>query len=373
MVNLRGIHDKRQGLPPSRSTWPAQPSIRPRKQPVVPIARSNDAPRVSVVMAARDVAGLHFRRALGSTLRSRGVAFEVVVVDHGSLEPVVVEPQKNDERVTVVRIGRAVSFVDALNAGIAVADADVIARMDADDIMHPDRLRLQLQALNDDDGVSVVSSRIGILPKTTTMMRGYAMWQNSLLTVDDHRRDRFIEQPVCNPATMLRRRALDDVGGYVDGDFPEDYDLFLRLLGRGHRVIKLPFVHHDWRQHPAQLTRAHGTDRDTLARLKARHLVADFGLVGRDVVVVGAGKEGRRISRALRGAGAGPMAFVDVDPKKVGRVTHDVPVHGAEWLAQRPPGAFVVGAVGTSGARGAIRVLAADAGLHEGADFVVVA
>jgi len=42
-------------------------------------------------MAARDVDGLHFRRALGSTLRSRGVAFEVVVVDHGSLVPIVVD------------------------------------------------------------------------------------------------------------------------------------------------------------------------------------------------------------------------------------------------------------------------------------------
>lgn len=324
---------------------------------------------VTVVMAARDVDGHHFRRALASTLRSRGVAFDVVVVDHGSVSPIVVD----DERVTVVVIGRDVSFADALNAGVAVADSDIIARMDADDIMHPDRLRLQVQALGDDDSLSVVSSRIAIRPRHSTMMSGYAMWQNSVLTVDDHRRERFVEQPVCNPATTLRRTAFDDVGGYVDGDFPEDYDLFLRLLGRGHRFIKLPVVHHGWRQHADQLTRAHRTDRDTLARLKARHLVADFGLVGRAVIVLGAGKEGRRVSRALRGAGAAPMAFVDVDPSKVGRVTHDVAVHGAGWLAARPAGAFVVGAVGTSGARGAVRAQCVNVGLREDKDFVVVA
>jgi glycosyltransferase involved in cell wall biosynthesis len=322
---------------------------------------------ISVVLPARDGDPRLVWRALRSTLRSRGVAFEVVVVDHGSTSPITA----SDARVTVVRVARDVTFADALNAGVAVADTDVIARMDADDVMHPDRLRVHAAALAADAALSAVSSRVKVLPNTTTRMRGYVMWQNALLSSADHARQRFVEQPVCHPATTFRRAALDDVGGYVHTDVVEDYDLFLRLLGRGHRIAKLATVHHGWRQHDGQATRR--VDRDAIARLKARHLTGDFGLRGRDVVIIGAGKEGRRISRALRGAGVAVRAFVDVDAKKQGRLVHNAPVHAPAWLAERPAGAFVIGAVGTSGARGAVRALLTERGLVEGHDALFVA
>ncbi len=320
---------------------------------------------VSVVLPVRDACPRLFSRALRATLRSRGVDLDVVVVDHGS------ENAVSDERATVVRVARDVSFADALNAGVAVARGDLIARMDADDVMHPDRLRLQASALIADETLSVVSSRIKVIPKTTTMMKGYALWQNAVLSPDDHRRERFIEQPLCHPAAMFRRRALDDVGGYSNGPFPEDYALFLSMLGKGHRFMKLPQVHHAWRQHAQQSTRR--IDRDVIASLKATHLIADYRLADRAVVIVGAGKEGRRISRALRGHGVRVSAFVDVDVKKQGRRIHEVMVQEPAWIARRPSGAFVVGAVGTSGARGAVRAVLKDAGVVEDNDGVIVA
>ena len=323
--------------------------------------------RVSVVLPARDADPRLFRRALRSTLRSRDVDVVVVVVDHGSTDAIV----SDDERVTVVHVARDATFADALNAGVAVCDSDVIARMDADDVMHPARLRAHADALANDPTLAAVSSRVKVLPRSTINMRGYVMWQNAIASPAEHRRERFIEQPVCHPATTFRRSALDDVGGYVHNDVVEDYDLFLRLLGRGHRLQKLSAVHHGWRQHEGQATRR--IDRDAIACLKAKHLVHDFELGARDVIVVGAGKEGRRISRALRARGVIVSAFVDVDPNKVGRVVHGAPVHDPSWLSERPPWAFVVGAVGTSGARGAVRALFADVGLAEDVDAVVVA
>ena len=325
------------------------------------------AASLSVVLPVRDAAPRLLRRALASTLRSVGVAVDVdvVVVDHGSVVPVFVDGAR------VVVVDRDVTFADALNAGVNAARGDVIARMDADDVMHPQRLRAQLDVLQSRPDVDVVSSRVKVLPRTTTMMRGYVMWQNQLLSHEDHLRERFIEQPVCHPCVMFRRGAFDDVGGYVDDDAAEDYDLFLRLLSAGKRFVKLPEIHLGWRQHEAQSTRR--ISRDAIAALKARHLVADFQLKVRPVVVVGAGKEGRRISRALAGQGATVTAFVDVDPQKQGRVTHKAPVYGPTWLQERPSGAMVIGAVGTSGSRGAIRALWRDSGVVEGADGICVA
>lgn len=319
-----------------------------------------------MVLPARDPDPRHFGVALRSTLRSRGVALDVVVVDHGSRTPIVVD----DARVTVLRVDARASFADALNAGLAVAHHDLIARMDADDVMHPERLAAQARALRDDDGLAAVASRIKVIPRSTTRMRGHALWMNSVLEAVAHRRERFIDLPVCHPALMFRRRALDDVGGYHDV-VAEDYDLLLRLWSRGARVEKLPAFHLGWRQHDGQATRRIG--RDALAALKARHLVDDYGLRQRPVVIVGAGKEGRRISRALRAAGVVVAAFVDVDPAKIGRLVHDAPVQPPSWLATRPARAFIVGAVGTSGARGAVRALFADCGIVEDDDGICVA
>ena len=224
----------------------------------VPLAADHN---VSVVLPVRDAEPRLFRRALLSTLRSVGVDVDVVVVDHGSVDAVSADGAR------VVRVDRDVAFADALNVGVAAAAGDIIARMDADDVMHPHRLREQLAYLREHEDVDIVSSRVKVIPKTSTMMRGYVMWQNQLLTNDDHRRERFIEQPLCHPSVMFRRAAFDAVGGYVAGDAPEDYELFLRWMSRGHRFAKLSAVHLGWRQHSAQSTRR--ISRDTIAALKA--------------------------------------------------------------------------------------------------------
>ena len=333
---------------------------------------------VDVLLPVRDVPPRWWACAVGSTARSRGVRARLVVVDHGSAEPVVV-PERALRggaivEVVVVQVARPAPFAAALAAGLAACRAPFVARMDADDVMHPWRLRAQREALQADARLGAVGSRVKALPRTTTAMHGYLLWQNALLTPADHARDLWIEQPLCHPATTFRRQAVVEVGGYVVADGPEDYDLFLRLHTAGWALAKLAAVHHGWRQHAQQTTRTQPThSRDHLAGVKVRHLVGHHGLAHRPVVVAGAGKEGRRIARALRGAGVLVAGFVDVDPKKVGRLLHGVPVWPTSTLVSRPAATFVIGAVGTSGARGAVRALLRDAGLVEGEDAVVVA
>jgi glycosyltransferase involved in cell wall biosynthesis len=325
---------------------------------------------VDVMMPVRDVPTRWLSRALTSTLRSRGVSLRVVVVDHASRVPVVVD----DPRVHVLRVDSSLRFAEAMAAGLSACTSPFVARMDGDDVMHPDRLRLQLRALVDDDRIGAVASRVKVLPKTTTAMRGYVAWQNAALDAGDHARELWIEQPLCHPATTFRRQALQAVGGYFHVDGPEDYDLYLRLFRGGWRLVKLPLIHHGWRQHAQQVTRTRPTHTlDKIAALKARHLVEYFRLRERVVVVAGAGKEGRRICRGLREHGVAVAGFVDVDPRKIGRLVHGAPVHPTAWLASRPPDSFVVGAVGTSGARTVVRAFFVDAGVTEGEDGVVVA
>lgn len=343
---------------------------------------------VSVLVPLRAAAAtLH--RALGGVWRARGVAYEVVVVDHAAdaatraaLARALDEGARRATGLVDARVVEAPASVGlgaALEIGRRACRAPFVARMDGDDVMHPARLAADVAALRAHASLAAIACRTKLVPKgrTSAGLRAYVAWQNAALTVDDHAREIWIEQPLCHPATTFRAGALDDVGGWRDGPFAEDYDLYLRLVARGAALAKRPDVHHAWREHGAMTTR---TDpryaRDAFAALKARALIARFAVDRRPLVVAGAGKEGGRIGRALVAAGARIACYVDVDPAKIGRVRHGAPVVDASTLAavrRAHEGPFVVAAVGTSGARGVVRAALADAGFVEGKDAVVVA
>lgn len=338
------------------------------------------APAVSVLMPVRDAAPT-VGVALRSVLRSRGLgasALEVICVDHRSRDdsPNILRrfAQPSSSRVTIVDGGEAGSLAQALELGRARCRAPLIARMDADDVMHPDRLAADLAHLAPRPRLGAVACRARVVPKHRARpgLRAYLAWQNACMTAEEHAREIFVEQPLLHPATTFRASVLAAVGGWRDVDGPEDYDLFLRIAAARIDVEKRPAVHHSWRQHSATSTRF---DRDALARMKARALIERFALAGSDVVIAGAGKEGARIARALAHHGVRPHAFVDVAPKRIGRLRHGVPVLDAREL----PGlrtremCFVVAAVGTSGARGVVRAQLERAGFAELVDCVVVA
>ena len=331
---------------------------------------------VSVLLPVRDPAPRTFAIALKSTLRSRlpaGVDLDVVVVDHGSIVDVAGFDVCDDARVRVVRVDRDASFAAALDVGRAACAGEFIARMDGDDVMHPLRLAEQRETLRSSD-VAAVATRTKVIPRAVMQMRSYVQWQNSVLSPTDHQRDAWIELPVCHPSLMFRRNVLDDVGGYRDVPWPEDYDLYLRLICAGYAVIKRPEIRHAWRQHTGQVTRTRPAtqSRDAISRCKAHHLVRRFDLAHRRVVVVGSGREGRRMSRALREEGVRVAVFLDKDPQKIGRVCHDVVVDDASAFVGGDDD-FYVGCVGTSGARGAVRGFLKDRGVVEGVDGVVTA
>jgi CoA binding protein len=99
-----------------------------------------------------------------------------------------------------------------------------------------------------------------------------------------------------------------------------------------------------------------------------RKLLADR----RAAVVWGAGPTGKAFARELLAAGTPLAAFVEVDPRKLGKQIHGAPVVPVERAADFP-GTFALGAVSGPEARERVRELAAGLGLEEGKDFVAVA
>jgi glycosyltransferase involved in cell wall biosynthesis len=337
------------------------------------------SPEVSVVLPVRDGAET-LEAALGSVLASRGVDFELICVDDrsGDATPRIIERFSRDPGVRGVS-SRGSGIVAALEAGRAAARAPLVARMDADDLMHPERLAAQRDLLRREPdlalvGCGVESFRDGGL---AAGYRIYTDWVNGLVSPEEIEREAFIECPVPHPTWMFRAGAVSAVGGYRDEPWPEDLDLLYRLLAAGYRIGKVPHLLHRWRDHPGRLSRVDPRyGRAAFARVKARFVGRIRPMAG--AVVWGAGRTGRRMVRLLEAERIPTRALMDIHPDRIGSTWRGIPILSPDVVSERAPawraeGLRILAAVASRGARSEIRVQLSRAGLHEGQDFLMVA
>jgi transposase len=243
--------------------------------------------------------------------------------------------------------------------------------MDADDVSHCERFALQVAALEREPGLAVVATRVRSFPRAQTRrgMREYLDWSNQVLDPQRIAREILVECPVVHPTVLVRKSALLRVGGYRQGEFPEDYDLWLRMHRRGCRFRKLPEVLLGWRERSERLTRTHPMyAHRNFVELKAEHVAKTLS-PGRPVVIVGAGVVGKPLARGLLRRGVSISAFLDLNPRKIGKKIHGIPVlHAAELSQFR--GALFLAAVSARLQRDVVRGELLGQGLVEGEDFL---
>jgi glycosyltransferase involved in cell wall biosynthesis len=303
--------------------------------------------------------------------------FEIIVVDDGSTDETLQLLQARasiDARLCILPRAH-LGIVSALNAGLELCSTPYVARMDADDLSHPERLEKQAAFLEAHPEVGVVSCRVEGFP-AGQMRQGFSIyldWLNGLVSDEDIRREMFVESPLPHPSLTIRRDLLQQVGGYQDHGWAEDYDLLLRFYLAGTRFAKLPEVLLEWREHPQRLTRT--DSRYSLENfLRAKAFYLSLGpLAGRDAVIIwGAGMVGRRLGKQLARVDAPLQAYIDIDPRKIGRTRRGLPILPPEALSDcwgRFTNPVILAAVGAHGARPLIRRRLTEMGYREGRDW----
>lgn len=341
-----------------------------------PVADATTALRISVLLPARN-AEATIELAVKSMLQQTFSALEVIAVDDGSTDGTGARLRalaQSDARVRVLR-SEGVGIVGALTLAFAAARGTLIARMDADDESLPQRLELSVRALDADATLAGVGTAVEMFrddrPPSPNLL-AYGRWLGTLTTPERLSVERFIESPLCHPSVLLRREVLERHGGWHETPYPEDWELWLRLLEKGERLACLPQVLFRWRDHDARLTR---TDpRCTFERhaaLKAHYLARCFG--GQPLTLWGAGEVGRTLSRALAAEGAQVARFVELNPRKIGQRIHGAPVIHPDALGPPQSPGHLLAAVGAKGAREDIRARLVATGWREGHDFTCVA
>ena len=331
---------------------------------------------VSVLLPCRNAAST-LPECIDSILAQTFTDYEIVAVDDASDDDsAVVLSNYSDSRLHIIRNDRP-GLVNALNLGLAHCNAPLVARMDADDIMLPQRLQLQWRFLREHHDVVLLATQAEKFPleQIREGYREYMRWQNAVTSHADIAAQIYIESPFAHPSVMFRRDSIVAAGAYRDGPFPEDYELWLRLFRLGHRMEKLPEVLLRWRESETRLSRVSDNyAREAFDRLRAEYLSRDARLVGRNIVYWGAGRITRRRVKHLQQRGYEPMAWIDIDPKKISNVIDGARVHEPAWLESfsednRP---FVLNYVTNHGARDIARQYLQRIGYVLGEDFLEV-
>ena len=216
------------------------------------MAVNNELSKDSISVLMPVLNGERFiKEALDSVL-AQPLAAEIIVVDNGSSDgtlEILNNYTKIDSRIKVLSCAEK-GVSNALNKGLAYATGTLIARIDADDKMSPERLESQLRLMQDHPEVAVVSSQI-ILINSEGVETGRSKYPIGNLTL---LRNFLFRNPVAHPSVMFRKEIAESAGNYrPEFEGAEDLDLWIRLLNLGEILASEEFLT-SYRVHENQIT-----------------------------------------------------------------------------------------------------------------------
>lgn len=207
---------------------------------------------ISIIMGVYNAEST-LRPAILSIINQTYTCWELIICDDGSTDDSFKIAQEfDDKRIVLISNNQNMGLGYTLNRCLEIAKGSFIARMDADDISMPDRLRREHAFLVEHSEYAVVScSTIKFDDKCDNL------YAKPVIENPDPK-DFIIGNPVVHPACMIRRECLEAVGGYNENKQTlrvEDIDLWIRLLEKHNRFYNFPEPLHKVRFDYATLER----------------------------------------------------------------------------------------------------------------------
>ncbi len=186
-----------------------------------------ETPKISVVMSVYN--GERFlREAIDSILNQTYKDFEFIIVNDGSTDrsEKIIRSYK-DKRIRLIN-QKNHGLVYSLNKGVKLARSDLIARMDADDVSKPDRLKEEIKLFNANIRLGLVGTFFELIDFENGQSLGIEI--TPLTKSIDIKRSMLFVNPIAHGSSMYRKEAYIDSGGYRSDYGPtEDYDLWRRI------------------------------------------------------------------------------------------------------------------------------------------------
>jgi len=188
----------------------------------------NSFPAISVVMAVYEKdKSSQTKEAIDSILVQTHAASEFLITIDGPISEnlnQLLEEYETRGEVTLIRHPKNMGLGHALNTAINAATCPLIARMDADDISTPDRLKLQHNLLNDRnlDLVGGQTIEFGQTTDDILSVRTVPCQHEKIIQFMK------LRSPFSHPTILFKKALYEQVNGYSESLSIEDYDFFVR-------------------------------------------------------------------------------------------------------------------------------------------------
>lgn len=208
--------------------------------------------KISVLMSTYSEPLAWIRVAVDSILQQTYSNIEFIIVqdkpEREELTNLLEEYRRKDSRILLLKNPKNLGLVESLNAGLKLCTGEYIARMDADDISHPDRLEKQMDYMK--------KNRLDIVGS------GYIRFDDSG-DIEEHH---GLQNPkkcvqllhyrscLAHPSWMVKKSVYKCLNGYRKVDSCEDYDFLVRAALRHFRLscVEEPLVH--YRENPNSIS-----------------------------------------------------------------------------------------------------------------------
>lgn len=228
-------------------------------------------PTISIVMPFHN-SEKYIKESLRSVVKQSYRDFEVILINDGSSDnSMKIVESFDDERIKV--INNRHDFISSLNLGLDTAVGKYVARMDSDDIMHPDRLLVQWRTMERNEDIDFCSSWCTFFDEKTGKTLPYRTHYGRIEYPLIHLLNNNI---FVHPSMMFRRDFIVRNGlRYQNYKYAEDYKLWVEAakLGAGFFVEPQQLLY--YRTHPEQASKKYHAEQEQYS-LQIRQEILDY-------------------------------------------------------------------------------------------------
>ena len=190
--------------------------------------------KISVIMGIYNCADT-LESAINCIVNQTYTNWELIMCDDGSTDNTVkiaeIYVNKYSEKMTLLINEQNYGLNYTLNRCLSVAKGDYIARMDGDDLCSPYRFQKEIDVLEHESSIAIVSSNMTFFDEKGTCGQTHKK-------TDPQKKDFIETTPFCHAPCMVRRKAYIDVNGYTEKKIllrVEDYHLWMKMYSAGYR------------------------------------------------------------------------------------------------------------------------------------------
>jgi len=239
-----------------------------------------------------------------SILKQSYTNWEVIAINDNSTDKskgIMDNYATKDKRIkTYTNTGSGI--IEALRLAFSHCKGDYITRMDSDDIMTPNKLKVMVNSLLKHGEKHIAVGQVSYF-SSSGISNGYdryEKWLNKLTAKGNNYTEIYKECTIPSPCWMAAREDFENSGGFTPNRYPEDYDLAFRFYENGLQCIPCDEKLHLWRDYDTRTSRtSEHYAQNYFLDLKIHYFLKLNYDADRPLIIWGAGAKGKSIAKAL--------------------------------------------------------------------------